>query len=334
MTPKTKCLMAVSLAMVTLFVYLPALRNEFVGVWDDNIYIVENPHIRSLDAAFFHWAFLDFYASNWHPLTWISLAADYALWGPNPLGYHLTNIILHAFNTLAVVLLVIKLLQTAKERQTGPDLPSFPGERTILLAAGVTGLLFGLHPLHVESVAWAAERKDLLCALFFLLCITSYAKYGESRQPTAGGRHAETEGGGEARGQKFFFNRHYLLAFGFFALALMSKPMAVSLPAILLILDWYPFGRLRSWRTFWSVSVEKLPFIALSLASSVVTVLAQSAGESVVSLELVPVSSRILVACRSLIAYLEKMLLPLNLVPFYPYPRDVSLFSFRYLSAI
>ena len=109
--------MAVTLAMVTLFVYLPALRNEFVGVWDDNIYIVENPHITSLDAAFFRWAFLDFYASNWHPLTWMSLAIDYALWGLNPLGYHLTNIVLHSFNTLAVVLLVRKLLQTAKARQ-------------------------------------------------------------------------------------------------------------------------------------------------------------------------------------------------------------------------
>src|SRR5512144_1307441 len=225
MTPKTKCLMAVSLAMVTLFVYLPALRNEFVGVWDDNIYIVENPHIRSLDAAFFHWAFLDFYASNWHPLTWISLAADYALWGPNPLGYHLTNIILHAFNTLAVVLLVIKLLQTAKERQTGPDLPSFPGERTILLAAGVTGLLFGLHPLHVESVAWVSERKDLLCALFYLLSIITYASYVSNKT-----------------------YKTYILTLVFFVLALMSKPMAVTLPVVLLLLDWYPLNRIASFR--------------------------------------------------------------------------------------
>lgn len=334
MTPKMKYVMAVSLAMVTLFVYLPALRNEFVGVWDDNIYIVENPHIRSLDAAFFHWAFLDFYASNWHPLTWISLALDYTLWGLNPLGYHLTNVVLHAFSTMAVILLVIKLLQTAKERKTGPGLSFFLSERRILLAAGMTGLLFGIHPLHVESVAWAAERKDLLCALFFLLCIISYMKYGERRQSTVGGRQPETGERGGARGQKSFFNKHYLLALGFFALALMSKPMAVSLPAVLLILDWYPLGRIRSSRTFWSVSIEKLPFIALSLASSVITVLAQSAGESVVSLELVPVSSRVLVACRSLIAYLEKMLLPLNLAPFYPYPRDVSLFSFEYLSTI
>jgi protein O-mannosyl-transferase len=334
MTPKMKYLMAVSIAMVTLVVYLPALRNDFVGVWDDNIYIVENLHIRSLDAAFFHWAFLDFYASNWHPLTWISLAADYALWELNPLGYHLTNIILHAFNTLAVVLLIIKLLQAAQKRQTGPGRTSFLSERTILLAAGVTGLLFGLHPLHVESVAWAAERKDLLCALFFLLSIISYMEYGESRQSTAGGRKSETEGRGEARGKKFFFNKHYLLALVFFAFALMSKPMAVSLPAVLLILDWYPFGGIQSWKTFLSSGLEKLPFLIMSLASSVITVLAQSAGESVVSLELVPVSSRVLVACRSLIDYLEKMLLPLNLVPFYPYPRDVSLFSFEYLSTI
>jgi tetratricopeptide (TPR) repeat protein len=101
-----------------------------------------------------------------------------------------------------------------------------------------------------------------------------------------------------------------------------------------LILDWYPFGGIQSWKTFLSSGLEKLPFLILSLASSVVTVLAQSAGESVVSLEFVPASSRVLVACRSLIAYLEKVLLPLNLVPFYPYPRDVSLFSFEYLLAV
>src|SRR5512144_1559896 len=128
MTPKTKCLMAVSLAMVTLFVYLPALRNEFVGVWDDNIYIVENPHIRSLNLAFFRWAFLDFYASNWHPLTWISLAVDYVLWGTNPLGYHLTNIILHALNTLIVVLLIVKLLETVRAIKSEHGFPAFLDE--------------------------------------------------------------------------------------------------------------------------------------------------------------------------------------------------------------
>ena len=110
-----KYYLAASIALLTFFVYLPALRNEFVN-WDDDIYVYDNPHIRSLDAVFFRWAFLGFHISNWHPLTWMSHAIDYALWGLNPLGHHLTNIILHAINTGLVVVLVLKLLEIARER--------------------------------------------------------------------------------------------------------------------------------------------------------------------------------------------------------------------------
>ena len=169
-----KYYLAASIALVTFFVYLPALRNEFV-YWDDNLYIFENPHIRSLDAAFFRWAFFDFHAGNWHPLTWISHAVDYALWGLNPLGHHLTSIILHAINTALVVVLVLQLFELARERIQQNAAASFLNGRAVLIAAGVTGLLFGIHPVHVESVAWVAERKDLLCALFFLMIIIAYA---------------------------------------------------------------------------------------------------------------------------------------------------------------
>jgi hypothetical protein len=179
-TWSTQYLLAASVAFLTLLVYLPALRNEFV-YWDDNLYIFENPHIRSLDASFFRWAFFDFHASNWHPLTWISHAVDYALWALNPLGHHLTNIVLHAANTFLVVLLVMRLLEVLKERTTGKGLPEFLTDQTVLIAGVVTGLLFGLHPVHVESVAWVAERKDLLCALFFLLSIMAYVKYARGQ---------------------------------------------------------------------------------------------------------------------------------------------------------
>ncbi len=330
---KIEYIIAVAVALLTLLVYLPSLHNDFVGVWDDNLNIVENPHIRSLDATFFRWAFFDFHGSNWHPLTWMTLATDYALWGLNPLGYHLTNIILHALNSLIVVLLIIKLLETAKARSSQSELRTFLSVRTTLLTAGITGLLFGIHPVHVESVAWAAERKDLLCALFFLLSIISYTSYANSLKLEVRSQESRDSVNNKAN-KRMFTTKHYLLALGFFVLALLSKPMAVTIPVVLLVLDWYPFNRIQSLKTAGVAFVEKLPFIILSVTSSVITILAQSSGESVASLEFVPLSSRVLVALQSLIAYLGKMSLPLNLVPFYPYPKNVSLLSAQYLSSI
>ncbi len=296
-------------------------------------YIVENPEIRSFDAAFFRWAFLGFHIGNWHPLTWLSHGVDYALWGLNPLGHHLTNILLHAVNTALVVVLALKLLEFVRERSTRNGTASFLNNRTMLIAAGTTGLLFGIHPVHVESVAWVAERKDLLCALFFLLSIMSYVKYAKDQGSGAGGQGSE---GGNAKAglKKIFTNRQYLPSLGFFVLALMSKPMAVSLPLVLLILDWHPFSMIRSLRTAWVSLVEKLPFIILSIASSVLTVLAQRAEGAMASTEVVPLSIRALVAAKSLVMYMGKMIVPVDLIPFYPYPKDVSPTSFEYLSTL
>jgi hypothetical protein len=239
----------------------------------------------------------------------------------NPLGHHLTNIILHAANTFVVVFLIIRLLDIVKERTVQSTLSLFLNEQSILIAAGTTGLLFGLHPVHVESVAWVAERKDLLCALFFLLSIVTYTKYAgiDTADKITLSR---------------FFNRYYLVTLGFFVLALLSKPMAVTLPLVLLILDWHPFGRIRSFRTLWSAGVEKLPFLALSLISSGLTILAQGSGGAMELTDVIPLSTRLLVAVHSLIAYLWKMLWPLELIPFYPYPRVVSLLSLEYFAAL
>jgi hypothetical protein len=318
-TTNIKYYLAGFVALVTFLIYLTALRNDFIN-WDDGPYVYENPHIRSLNAAFFKWAFFDFYESNWHPLTWLSHAVDYAVWGLNPLGHHLTNIILHAINTFAVVFLVTALLDAWRKRSPKGERTSFLNERAILIAAGTTGLLFGLHPVHVESVAWVAERKDLLCALFFLLSIIAYTKYasGADKEPVNSNRAPR------------FFNKNYLTALGLFILALLSKPMAVSLPVVLLVLDWFPFNRIRSGRALWAACAEKLPFIALSLVSSIITVLAQKAGGALSSIESIPVSIRLIVAVKALIAYLWKMLLPLDLIPFYPYPKSASLLSMEY----
>lgn len=324
----TYCLAAAT-ALATFLVYLPALRNDFVN-WDDYSYILKNLHIRSFDDVFLKWAFLNFYCSNWHPLTWISHAADYAVWGLNPLGHHLTNNMLHAANSFLVVILITKTLEAAKK-----SMPESGGflvfkERVMLLTAGVTGLLFGIHPLHVESVAWVAERKDLLCALFFLMSILSYMKFVGSWQPAVGGLEPGVES------QKSSVKRQlstgfYLFSLVFFVLALVSKPMGVTLPIVLMILDWHPFNRISSYQTLRKAVVEKLPFLALSLVSSVLTILAQGSGGALTPIEVVPLSIRLLVAMNALSSYLWKMMLPWDLVPFYPYPREATLLSSGYL---
>ena len=252
---RTKAFIASSVAVVTFIVFLPALQNEFVNL-DDNGYVYENPFIRSLDVKLLKSAFWGFHVSNWHPLTWLSHAVDYSIWGLNPLGHHLTNIILHALATLTLVFLVMRLMEVLKKIDPiDATSKSFINGRTIMITGTTTGLLFGLHPLHVESVAWVAERKDLLCALFFLLSLSAYTKYvyNSIDRPVAENSVVRR------------FDKQYLYALSFFILALLSKQMAVSLPFILLIIDWYPFQRIRSLKTFRSSFIEKLPYIGLSL---------------------------------------------------------------------
>ena len=298
---------AVSVAVASLLVYLPALWNGFVNR-DDGRYIYENPDIRHFDARLFKWAFTSFHVSNWHPLTWLSHAADYAIWGLNPLGHHLSSILLHALNTFLVVILSVRLIRLAAPRREED------GRRGALIAGAITGLLFGLHPLHVESVAWVSERKDVLCAFFFLLSILKYLNYADPGQ-------------GSKRG-------HYAASLTLFALALMSKPMAVSLPVVLLILDVYPLERLQWKAAFTSqrrVLLEKVPFVLLSAASSVVTLMAQK--KTIVVFKTLPLGERILNSIRTVVFYLLKMVWPSKLAPLYPYPREMSLFTLEYMGA-
>ncbi len=320
--PKTTWAVSVSAALITFVAYLPALRNDFLTTWDDGSYILGNLHIRSLDTALFKWAFFSFSVHNWHPFTWISHALDYAVWGLNPAGHHLTSILLHAINTALVVFLIVRLLEAGKDRATDAGTREFLTERALFIIAGTTGVLFGLHPLHVESVAWVAERKDVLCALFFLMSVIWYTEYATS---------------GHALREKVFasfLSRHYLFTTGFFVCALLSKPMAVTLPVVLLILDWYPLGRIRSLKSFIEAAIEKAPLALLSLLSSIVTIAAQQAGGAIRPASVIPLSDRIPVAAAAVLAYLGKMIRPLNLVPYYPYPPAGAGLSLPYLLAV
>src|ERR1039457_1021751 len=251
-TPKKiTAAVAFALAVVTLLVYLPVLHNGFVN-YDDPDYITNNPHVQAgLTWPGIVWAFRSTEASNWHPLTWISHMADCQLLGVNPAGHHLVNVLFHTANTLLLFLLLNRLTGLRSEA-------SAPHTGALWRSAFVAAL-FAWHPLHVESVAWASERKDVLSAFFWMLSLLAYSHY--VRRP------------GRAR---------YGLAWLLFALGLMCKPMLVTLPFVLLLMDFWPLqraGSVAGWVR------EKIPFLTLSLAASIVTYSAQKAGGAVQSLQ-------------------------------------------------
>ncbi len=317
----TSTLIALLVFSITVLVYLPSLGNEFVN-WDDDQYVYENRYIQSSPGNFLIWSFSAFHVGNWHPLTWISHFLDYRIWGLNPRGHHLTSIVLHSLNAALVVYLCIGLFEAYSRKNNTEEFSGVVSdEKGVLIAAAATGMLFGIHPVHVESVAWVSERKDVLSALFFCLSILSYIRYVRG-----------LENGRRGFRQPSF--RNYFFSLAFFLCALLSKPMIVTLPAVLILLDWFPFQRIQSLRTFGKTVQEKIPFIALSVASSVITILAQIKGRSLVPLEASSVPGRIMIAADAIISYVTKMLLPLNLSPFYPYPKEISFLSGRYFFSL
>jgi tetratricopeptide (TPR) repeat protein len=291
--------LAAAVALVGVVVYLPALANGFTN-WDDPGYVVENPHLGPLDLHFLAWAFTTFRQANWNPLTWLSLGIDHALWGLDPLGYHLSNVLLHGVTILIVVLLVGTLFARVRGAWDG----------RCQVAAATVGLIFAVHPLHVESVAWVTERKDVLCGVFYVLAVFCYLRFAE--------RHSRMQ---------------YLASLAAFAMALSAKPMAVSLPLVLLILDAYPLARLT--RSGWTrVVVEKVPFVALSIASSTVTIVAQWRGGALVGIRHLGLGARLWVAERALGFYLAKVALPINLSPVYPLESGVSPWRWDFLLSL
>ncbi len=296
------------MAILTMLIYFGTLQNAFINL-DDNLYIYENNHIRTLDFQLVTWAFTSFHAGNWHPLTWLSHAVDYSLWGLNPMGHHLTSIVLHSLNTFLVILLCSRLIQLVNSVHTNNKNEMLFSEKGSILASIAAGLMFGINPLHVESVAWASERKDVLCALFYLMSLLFYIRHSKASLVTFQAGQSTCA----------MYSHNYGISFLCFFLALLSKPMAVSLPIILLLLDWYPLARFYNVKPR-VVFIEKIPFLLLGFASSLITIKAQQSGGAVGLLTDYPLAKRISVALYSSIAYVGKLVAPLNLSPFYPYP--------------
>jgi len=286
------------LVLTTLAVFWPLHNHEFVS-YDDDSYVTNNRHIQAgFTRESIIWAFTSGYASNWHPLTWLSHTLDWRLFGNNPGRHHLVNLFFHIINTL--------LLFWILQRMTGA-----------LWRSGFVAAAFALHPLHVESVAWLAERKDILSGMFFLLTLAAYLRYVKQSRLI-----------------------WYLLTLLLFALGLMAKPMLVTLPFVLLLLDYWPLQRLfprpenttkvsgKSLKSrpprpaFTRVLLEKIPFLALSLGSSIVTYIVQHRGGSVVLTDIIPLNNRVANAFASYLKYIGKMFWPSRLAVLYPHPQN------------
>src|SRR3972149_10312374 len=265
--------------VVVFLFYLPSLNAGFVN-FDDSIYVHENHIMRQSGLEFLKQVFFESETGMWHPLTIISLAVDYRIWGLNPFGYHLINSVLHALNVSLLAFLSIKLFSI-----------SIPDKNKRFIFAGVAAaLLWGLHPQRVESVAWISERKDVLFAFFFLLSVIAYVRFTESLSRWA-----------------------YVGARVLFGLSLMSKPMAVSLPLVLLLYDlWSKRGGLKR------LLLEKAPFIALAAIASVIAVMSQASEGAVVGTEMLGGEPRALNAIRAYGFYLYKMAVPTGPAPYYP----------------
>ncbi len=268
--------MSLLLAAATLTVYWPALHCDFVN-YDDPGYFYSNDHVLGgLSLANLQWAFTNVYTANWHPLTWISLMLDAEIFGPGPAGPHLTNLLFHAANTVLVFLLLRRLMSLRPGENTGATAPQAAATRRSAFVA----VLFALHPLHVESVAWVSERKDVLSAFFGLLSLLFYARYAEKSavQPVA----PKPGEGGSPRSTVF-----YGLALVCFALGLMSKAMLVTWPFVMLLLDYWPLKRFTIYDlrfTIFRLVFEKIPFFVLAAAASVVTFAVQHSAGAVTPL--------------------------------------------------
>jgi tetratricopeptide (TPR) repeat protein len=293
---------ALLLTLATLLAWLPATKNGFVN-YDDDVYVTQNAIVqKGFTLAGIKWAFTTFHASNWHPLTWLSHMADCELFRLNPGGHHLVSILFHAANAVLLFALIWRL--------TGA---LWPG--------AFVAALFAWHPLHVESVAWISERKDVLSTFFALLTLLSYARFAK-----------------ESKVQSPKSKVFYTLALLAFALGLMSKPMLVTLPFVMLLLDYWPLKRVTSCRlqvegskvqrfqpaTFnLQLVTEKFPFFLLSAGSCIVTFLAQK-NSAVASFATVPLSLRFENAIVAYAGYLWKTVWPANLAIFYPLPKNIA----------
>lgn len=268
---------------ITGFVFNPALQNDFTN-WDDQIYVTQNKELKNYSWEGIKHIYSSSYNANYHPLTMTSYFLEYHFFGLNPKAYHATNIALHLINCVFVFWFVYLISAN-------------------FMVSFITMILFAIHPLHVEPVAWISERKGLLCSLFFLISLITYFYYQKNKKRI-----------------------YYWLCFFAFILALLSKVTAVTLPFILLIIDYYNKRKMDKEALF-----EKIPFFELSLIFSLIGIYTQATFGTILKTTLLSLFYRIIIPFYTLTFYIEKLFFPINLSCRYPYPRIEEIMSIRYL---
>src|SRR5262245_2218917 len=288
-------------AIATVAAFLPAIGNQFVS-WDDAKNFVDNPHFRGLGWSQLKWMWTTFRMGHYIPLTWMTLGLDYSLWRMNPAGYHATNLVLHAANAVVLYFIARQLFVLAAGNVTGESSARFE------LAAAIAALVFAIHPLRVESVAWITERRDMLSLLFFQSSISAYLRYASSDS----GRR-----------------RLYWLSLLAFFCALLSKATVITLPAVLLLLNLYPLRRisLTEWRGAKArkVGLELAPFVVLAAAAASLSVVALHPPEQL------PLITKAVVSAYSLAFYFWKSVVPTRLSPLYEMPHPVDPLQTRFV---
>jgi hypothetical protein len=302
---------ALPAGIICFLVYLKAVACGFV-LWDDTEFVMNNVVIRQFDTNLFVWSFTTIapFSGIWIPLTWVSFAVDYQFWGLNPLGYHLTNIILHSANVMVVILIANCLCQKIFLEKN----LSKPAVNITLI---LVGLFFGIHPLRVESVAWVTERKDVLNGLFTFSSILFYLKYVFNKMDCYQG----------------YNSGHYILSIMCFIFSLMAKPVSVVLPVMLLVADWYlyRFGK----NYIKSVLKEKIPFFIVAVSVTFLTLYIASGKEGLlVNIAHFPLLERISASGNAVMQYLRFILIPVGIVQYAPLPSPVPLTYLFYSSVV
>lgn len=291
---KSYRLIIVALIAVCLLIYGQVIGFQFIN-FDDNLYVYDNPFVLAgLTGRSFRWAFTTFHSANWHPLTWASHMIDASLFGANPSGHHIVNLIFHAANSVLAFVIFRR----------------FTGD---LWKSAMVAFLFAVHPAHVESVAWVSERKDVLSTLFWLLTMLAYFRFAREEESLA----------------KRMLSGGYVLVVVCFALGLMSKPMLVTLPFVLLLCDYWPLARLKSLKDLVPLVLEKLPLFVLSGISAYVTIRAQAAYGAIQSTQMLPLDMRLSNALVSYVKYIVMLLYPANLGMGYAYDYSLPAWQIR-----
>jgi tetratricopeptide (TPR) repeat protein len=314
----------VAVGLVTAACFLPTVRNELVS-WDDWANLVENEAYRGLGWSNLRWMFTTFHMGPYQPLSWLTYAIDYLIWGVDPRGFHLTNLLLHAATAAAFYFVVCRLLE-----RNGGHCPPY----SLRLAAAVGALLFALHPLRVESVAWATERRDVLSGLLFMFTILAYLRYTEAQ----GAPCRKTDLGhpaGETRPANSLLATRYSLLFYaaallFYILCGLSKATAMTLPIVLMILDFYPLRRLNSR----GVLLEKIPFLLVAAVIAWLALLGQREHAGWAGFDELGFLQRLGIAGYAACFYIWKTLLPIGLAPMYERPDVLDPWSPRYLGCV